>query len=126
MCSSQHVPFLGSMYGVPVQPFPAKCESLSNRLVWADQLAPQGLGPHLSPILQCNYGTVAPYTNPQVVKNMNLVTPWRVAGYPYVDEAASRLGPLLYNRVRDSHPHVPRADGGCECKPLIGWPYTFN
>lgn len=78
-----------------VKPDRTKCESANWRWVRAHQLAPQGLGPHIDPHNNCNYGDIAPYTSQQVLLEMSETIPFRIWGYPVVTDC-SRMGPLLY------------------------------
>jgi len=100
-----------------VQPWPRKCESFSNRLVWAEQLQPQGLGPFIDPRLQCDYGSIAPYTQTDIQRGMQLADLFREAGYFGVTPC-STLSPILYERRRDPNPVKPWGT------PKIGWPYN--
>ena len=79
-----------------VHPFPKKCNSANWRWIRAHQLAPQGLGPVMDTQIRCDYGDIAPYTDPRVVQSIEMTTPFRVWGYPAVTDC-SRLAPLLYD-----------------------------
>jgi hypothetical protein len=108
-----------------VHPFREKCESANWRWVRANQLAPQGLGPAMNLQNQCSYGMIAPYTNPQVVAQMEAATPFRVWGYPNVT-ACGKLAPLLYAPRVDSNP-TPAAGPQCTCNNAIvnPWPSGY-
>jgi hypothetical protein len=109
-----------------VRPAREKCESANWRWVRAHQLAPQGLGPEMDLQRRCNYGSVAPYTNPQELAAMERTTPFRVWGYPNVTQC-SRLGPLLYApRVDPNPPKGDYGSGKCNCGgESPQWPYGF-
>jgi len=90
-----------------VRPFPEKCESLNWRWVVGNQLTPQGLGPVMDQTIKCEYGDIAPYTNPNVTAQLQATTPFRVWGYPNVTQCG-RMAPLLYY-----HKNGPRQSNGC-------------
>lgn len=94
-----------SLYGL-VHPFQKKCSSANWRWVRSQQLAPQGLGPALDLTNRCDYGQVAPYTNPKVIQSIDQSLPFRVWGYPAVTDC-SRLAPLLYDTKNRKMP--------CQC-----------
>ena len=105
-----------------VHPAREKCESLNWRWVRAHQLAPQGLGPVMSPIRQCDYGQIGPYVSPQVKQQLDAATPYRVWGYPAVT-ACSRMAPILHYQRRDPNPQQQRGPN-CNCgSDNPGWPY---
>ena len=84
-----------------VHPDRPKCQSLNWSWVRAQQIAPQGLGPHLDPVRRCDYGDIAPYTDPAVVQEVETAMPFRIWGYPNVT-ACSRLSPLLFAQIHPS------------------------
>lgn len=99
-----------------VHPDIPKCQSLNWSWVRAQQLAPQGYGPTLSNIPQCNYGEYAPYIFPETIRKLENTTPFRIEGYPNVTQC-SRLAPLLYS---------PKIDKNRERSCQINrWPYGF-
>ena len=107
-----------------VHPFRKKCESANWRWIRGQQLAPQGLGPIMDTTKQCNYGSIAPYTSPQVMKEMDAETPFRVWGYPNVTQC-SKLAPLLYAPRVDPNPQKT-CGGQCICgREHPQWPTGF-
>ena len=109
-----------------VHPAREKCESANWRWVRAHQLAPQGLGPQMDLQNRCNYGSFAPYTNPQEIWAMERAMPFRIWGYPAVTQC-SRLAPLLYApRVDPNPPKGQCGNGKCNCGGMYPqWPYGF-
>jgi hypothetical protein len=100
-----------------VHPFPRKCESYNNRMIWAEQLAPQGLGPFIDPVMQCDYpGGVAPYLQPEIQRGMAFADQFREAGYFWTNDCG-KLTPILYQTRRDPNPVKQFGT------PSIGWPY---
>lgn len=112
-----------SLYGL-VHPFPEKCESLNWRWVHSAQLVPQGLGPVMKTTPQCDFGDIAPYKNPQVIRELAATMPFRIWGYPNVTQCG-RMAPLLYYRRPDPNPTY-KSCGGRGTNPATGCPYTNN
>lgn len=107
-----------------VHPFREKCESQNWRWVRGMQLMPQGLGPVMNTQLQCTYGQFAPYENPEVIKELEATTPFRVWGYPNVTQCG-RMAPLLYYRKVDPNPSRASC-GEVGTNPATGCPYSGN
>jgi hypothetical protein len=101
-----------------VNPFREKCESLNWRMIRSEQLQPQGLGPYINMQNRCDYSSIAPYTDPNVIRKLYSELPLRIAGYPAVTPCG-RMAPLIYYPKIDRNPKV-------KCGPeMIRWPYGY-
>lgn len=74
-----------------VQPPRIKCQDLNWSMIRAQQLSPSGMDPRYEIRPQCDYGTIAPYMDPNVVHTVELANSLRGAPTSMCGKQAPRL-----------------------------------